>query len=188
MARDAAAAASNAATTAGNNAAGYNSTASTISSNLTPYLTRQLTNPQGMSQRDVQNIITQKMAGAGGSTAGLYGAASAQAGRTNNPMGFSAALDASARAAQKGVASTGSDVASQNAQTKLSQQSQAASGLGSLYGSASGAGAQWGNVQAKDLETQVEAGKSGWLQNLTDVVSAVSGAASGASSVKKAWS
>jgi hypothetical protein len=131
-----------------------------------------MTNPQGMSQRDVQSQITQKMAGEGGSTAGLYGAAGANSMQTRNPMGFSAALDAASRTAAKGVASTGENVAATNAQTKLQQQQQAESSLGSLYSAASSAGVGEGNVQSSDIKDEIEANQGGWLQNLTGLANA----------------
>ena len=51
-----------AATAAGN----YGAQANTIGATLLPYETRQMTNPTGMSQRDIGAQLTSGLAGAGG--------------------------------------------------------------------------------------------------------------------------
>src|ERR1700743_3119785 len=66
------------ATNAGNTAAGFGSSASGISANLLPFLTRELNNPQGFSQQDTTQMLNQAQAGAGGATSGLMGAAALQ--------------------------------------------------------------------------------------------------------------
>jgi len=175
MARGAANTAANAATTAGNVAANYGAGAATISSSLVPYLTQQLTSPAGMSQQDINATMTSGLAGAGGATAGLTGAASKNAAVTRNPMGFSGALDAAARARTQAAAGLGENVAAQNAKIKLGQQQQASQGLQSLYGidTSRQLGAM-GQI-APDVNAQVNAGKSGWLQNLEGIMQTIKG-------------
>ncbi|MGA8529253.1 MAG: hypothetical protein WB622_06025 [Acidobacteriaceae bacterium] len=181
--RSAVSQAGNAATTAANTAAGYGAGASTIGSALVPYEARQLTNPAGMSQADIGAQLTAGLAGAGGATSGLQGAASKMAATTRNPMGFSAGLDAASRARAAASARTSEGIAANNADVKLQQQSDAARTLGSLYGTdVSGQNAAAGQ-QANDINAQVNASKSGWLQNMLDTISTISGAAKGAGSM-----
>ena len=154
-----------AANTAGQAAAGYGSTAGGINANLTPFLTRQMDNPQGMSQRDVGAQVTAGLAGTGGATAGLTGAAGKMGADTRNPMGFSGALDAAAQQRDKGDAMVGEKIAAGNADTKLQQQSQAASGLGRLYGMNTEAQDRASGQIAPDINAAANANKTGWVQN-----------------------
>lgn len=126
--------ANNAATTAANTGAGLGAGASTIGSTLIPQLTRQLNNPQGYSQQDIGSMLSSGLAGAGGATAGLTGAAGKMGMTERNPMGFSAALDSAARSRDKAAAGTSEGITAQNAGVKLNQQSQAGDLLSKLYG------------------------------------------------------
>ncbi len=141
-----------AANTAGQAAAGYGSTAGSINANLTPFLTRQMDNPQGMSQRDVGAQVTAGLAGTGGATAGLTGAVGKMGADTRNPKGFSGALDAAAQQRDKGNAMVGEKIAANNADVKLNQQSTAAGDLSKLYGMNTAAQTGEAGVQAKDLD------------------------------------
>jgi hypothetical protein len=144
--------ANNAASTASNAAAGYGAGASTIGSALIPQLTRQLNNPQGYSQQDMGAMLSSGLAGAGGATAGLTGAAGKTGMAERNPMGFSAALDSAARSRDKAAAGTSEGITAQNAGVKMQQQSQAGDLLSKLYGTdVIGQSEQSGQV-AKDAQ------------------------------------
>lgn len=177
--RDAANQALQAGQTAQTTGAAYNSTAAGIGANLMPFLTRQMTNPQGMSQRDVGAQLTAGLAGAGGATAGLTGAANKMAAATRNPMGFSAALDAAARERARAGAGTAERVAANNADVKLRQQQEAAQGLGGLYGTAGRLGVESQGQTAEDVNAAARANSTGWLQNLTQLMQAGGKAAGG---------
>ena len=150
-----------AATTAGT----YGSQAQGIGANLTPFLTRQMTNPQGMSQRDIGAQLTSSLAGSGGATSALTGAANKQAMTTRNPTGFSAALGEAAMARDKAGAGTGERIAANNAQVKLQQQDQAQQGLGRLYGMNANAQNDASGQISRDVDAAAEANKTGWAQN-----------------------
>lgn len=178
--RDAASQAGTAATTAGNTAAGLGASASTIGSQLVPYESRQLQNPSGMSQQDIGAQLTAGLAGAGGSTSGLAGAASKDAATSRDPMGFSAALDSAARSRDKAEAGTSEGIAANNVNVKLGQQSDAAKALGGIYGTdVSGANQASGQI-APDVNAQVNASNSGWLQNLMKIGQTAGSMAGGA--------
>lgn len=166
-----------AATTAGNTAAGYNSTASGIGGSLIPFESRQLQNPSGMSQQDIGSQLAASAAGAGGATSGLQGAASKMGATTRNPMGFSSALDSAARQRTAAEAKGSEQIQANSADVKLNQQQQAGSALGNLYGMSSKAGAENSGQQASDINAQVNAGNSGWLQQGMGVLNSLNGAA-----------
>lgn len=174
--RSAVSAANTAQNAAGTAAGAYNATAGGIGANLVPFMTREMANPMGMSQRDIGAQLTSAMAGSGGATSALTGAANAEAGRTRNPMGFSSALDAAARTAGKTVAGVGEKVAANNADVKLQQQNQAMQGLGNLYGMASKAGVGEGDVQANDIKDMIAGDQTGWLQNFEGIMKTLQGA------------
>lgn len=79
-------------------------------------------------------MLSSGLAGSGGATAGLTGAASKMAGTERNPNGFSAALDSAARSRDMSAAKTSEGITAQNAGVKLQQQSQAGDLLSKLYG------------------------------------------------------
>lgn len=151
--------------TAASTAAGYGSDASTIGSTLTPFLTRQMTNPGGMSQQDIGQQLTASLAGAGGATSALTGAANRNMAATRNPNGFSSALDAAARSRDKAAAMGSESIAGKNADVKLQQQSGAEKTLAGLYGTdVSGQNAASGQI-AGDVKAAADANQTGWLQN-----------------------
>lgn len=172
--------ASNAANQASSTAAGYGAGAGTISSTLVPFESRQLTNPSGMSQQDIASQLTAGLAGAGGATSGLAGAASKDAATTRNPMGFSAALDSAARSRAKAAAGTSEGIAANNANVKLQQQNQAGDILGKMYGTDVSGQNEASAQIAPDINAQVNASNSGWLQNLMKVGSTLGSMAGGA--------
>lgn len=168
--RDAQAAAQQAGTTAATTAGNYGAQAGGIGANLVPFATREMTNPQGYSQRDVGAQLTAGLAGAGGATAGLTGAAGKMAADTRNPMGFSSALDDAARQRDKAAAGVGERVASNNADVKLNQQKEGAGLLSGLYGMDVRGQTENAAQIAPDVQAQVAANKTGWLQNAEGLV------------------
>jgi len=167
--------ASQAAKTAGGTAAQYGSDASSIGSQLVPFLTREMTNPQGMSQQDLGAQLTAGMAGSGGANSGITGQANLQVARTGNTGGFQAALDNAARMRQQTSAKTSEGIAADNAQLKQKQQQQGAAGLQGLYGTDVGAQFKGLDAQNADIDAEIKAGQSGWLQNGLDIANTVLG-------------
>jgi hypothetical protein len=169
--------ANNAATTAQGTAAGLGASASGIGSTLTPYLTSQLNHPSGYSQQDIGSMLSSGLAGSGGATAGLTGAAGKMGMTERNPNGFSAALDSAARTAGKTNAGISEGINAQNTGVKLQQQSQAGSLLSGLYGTdVSGQNNASGQV-ARDA--QIGNSMSGLNQGL-NVINTLSNAAGAA--------
>lgn len=175
--------ASNAANNAGNTSANLGAEAQGIGANLAPFLTSELEHPQGYSQQDTSAMLSAGMGGAGGSNAGLVGEAAQRAGASRNAGGFQAALDDAARQRSKAEAGSAEGVAASNAGVKLGQQQDAAHGLQGMYGTdTSGMLGASGQI-AGDINSEVNANNSGWLQNSLNVIKTLSGAAQGAGSM-----
>lgn len=161
--------------TAGTQAAQSNGQAAGINATLNPFLTAELTHPQGFSQQDQTSMLSAAEGGAGGATSGITGQANLQAARTRNTGGFSSALDAAARSRQQAVAGQSEQIAGQNAQLKNSQQQSAAGALQGLYGTDSGNALKALGLQDQAIGTEAQAGTQGWLQNATGILKAVRG-------------
>lgn len=187
MSRDAERRAKQANDTAVANQKQYGEQSAGIYNKLVPMYTQRATNPEGFSKGDMSTMRTNTMQNTGGSVAGAVEQGNLQSARTGNSGGYATAL---ADAARKGIATNaemGLKVDSANAALK---QEQANSGIAGLQGleteklnAAMGSGTQANNA----IGTQIEAGKSGWLQNLNATITALSGAATGAANAKKAF-
>lgn len=173
--RSAVSQANNAQQTAGSTAAGYGSDAAGISSTLTPFLTRELNNPEGISQQDQTAMTSAAEAGAGGLAGGLATKANQNAAATGNASGFSSTLGDIARERGKAAAGAGEGIAAQNAETKLNQQNQAAEGLRGLYGN--DVSAQLGSMGIRNgaINAETNADSTGWFQNMNNLIRSLSG-------------
>ncbi len=159
--------AQNNAAQAGNTAAGFGSGASTINSQLLPFLTRELNNPMGYSQQQQGAMLNQAEAGAGGATAGINTEANLAAARDRNSGGFSGALDAAAREKAKALSGVSSGIAAKNADLQQQQQQSAASGLQNLYGTDTSAQLKAMGLQNEDLNTAASTyGTGSWMSDL----------------------
>jgi hypothetical protein len=157
----------------GQQAAGVNAT-------LDPFLTQELQHPQGYSPQDESAMLAAGLGGAGGATSGITGQANLEAARSGNSGGFQAALDDAARSRTKAAAGSAEGIAADNATLKSQQQQDAAKGLQGMYGTEqSGMLDAMGQVP-QDINANVNAGKSGWLQNTMGILGTINGAASGA--------
>lgn len=172
--------ASNAEQQANSTAAGYGAQSSDISSTLLPFLTRELNNPGGISQQDQTAMLSAEEGGAGGVAGGLATKAAERAGATGNASGFGSSLDDIAREREKAGAQGSEAVAAKNTETKLNQQQEAAKGLGSMYGMDTAAQLRAMGLEPEDVNAEANAGKSGWFQNMTNLIASLGQAAGGA--------
>lgn len=171
--------AKSAANNAGNTSANLGAEAQGIGANLTPFLTSELEHPQGYSQQDTSAMLSAGMGGAGGANAGLVGEAAQRAGASRNAGGFQAALDDAARQRSKAEAGSAEGIAASNAGVKLGQQQDAAHGLQGMYGTdTSGMLGASGQI-AGDVNAEVNASKTGWLQNAQQLAGMVTGLGAG---------
>jgi hypothetical protein len=173
----------NAATTAGNVGAGYGSGAAGVNSTLLPFLTRELTSPQGFTQQQQGSMLDSAEGGTGGSTAGLTTEANLATARNRNSGGFSGALDDAARQKDKALAGTSEGIAAKSADLQQENQQRAATGLGDIQSLDTNAQLKAMGLVPEDLNAQSSLNKtSGWASQLKDVLgdaTDVAGLASG---------
>jgi hypothetical protein len=158
----------------------YGGQSDALHSQLSGIYTQNATNPQGMSQGDMNDIRTSAMESAGGSVAGAVGQGNLAAARTGNAGGYQAALADSAR---QGIATNSANALKSkliNTTLKEQQREEGVSGLQHLQSAD-----QAGTLSAMGLDTgainaETTAGQSGWFQNMTDLIRAGSGAATAA--------
>lgn len=159
------------ATTAGNVGAGYGADASNVNSQLFPFLTRELNNPQGFTQQEQGAQLGAAEAGAGGATAGLNTEANLASARNRNSGGFSGALDAAARQQGKNVAQASEGIAANNAQLKQTQQQDAARGLSSMQEGDQNSQLRAMGLEAPDLDVANKSyGTGDWAQGLNQIM------------------
>lgn len=173
--------------TATDNATGFGADASTIGSTLVPQLQQQLLNPQGYSQGDMGAMLASALGGAGGAGSSISGIANQRAANTRNDAGFTTALTEAARDRGKTAAASAEGIAGDNAGVKLQQQQNAQKMLSGLYGTDVGAQTQNEGVANDATQTGIAAGKSGWLQNMTGLLSSIGSLGSGVGAAKKAF-
>jgi hypothetical protein len=150
-------------------------TASGIGSNLIPFETSQMEHPQGYSQADTSAMLSAGLGGAGGANAGLVGEANQRAAVSRNAGGFQAALSDAARQRSKAAAGASEGIAAENANLKVNQQRQAADELAKLYGVNTSGMLEASGQQAQDINAASNANNTGWLQNMNQTISAITG-------------
>jgi hypothetical protein len=137
-----------------------------IAGTLVPQLEKQATNPTGYAPQDISNMLTASQQGAGGATSGITGQANLTAARTRNAGGFTNALDEAARVKNRQLSTNALGISNQNANVKLGQQQDAQKALQGLYGTDTSAQLSAMGLVPGAVNSQVNAGNSGWLQNL----------------------
>jgi len=158
-------------TGAQNTAGNLGGSASGISGNLTPFLTEEMLHPQGYGQQDLSAQTAAAEGGAGGAASAFTGQAAQRAAATHNAGGFQAALSDNSRNAAKGAAQSAEQIAANNADLKQKQMQQGAEGLGSLYKTDTSGMLEAMGQEAPDINSEVNAGNSGWLQNAMNIIS-----------------
>jgi hypothetical protein len=172
-------AASNAAKSAGAQAAGTAATeqgqANALGAQLTPFYRQEMNAQHGFTPQQTNELLTAAGAGVAGAGANAMGEAASQAARTRNTSGFSAALDQNARDRQAQMGQIGAGVAAQDVLGAKQLNQQGAAGMQGLYGTDTEAMLKAMGIQTGDINAQIEAGKSGWLQNMNQTISAITG-------------
>lgn len=172
--------ASNAYNTAADTAAGLGAEASGIGSSVTPFLTEEMLHPEGLGQNGIAAETGAALGGAGGADAGLVGQANQRAAVSRNAGGFQAALDDAARQRMKAAAGASEGIEAQNENLKQQQRQEGAGGLEKMYGVDTSGMLNAMGQESKDVDAEVNANNSGWLQNTMNVLGTVGKLASGA--------
>jgi len=182
MARDTQAAAGQNAKTAQGLSSSYSSQAQGNSNILTPTLNKMVTSPTGLGQQTKNNMTTAAMQTAGGAEAGIVGGALQRAAATNNAGAYDPAIASAGQDAMHTLSDAALGVENTDALLKEQQRQQGIEGLQNMYGTNVGAGQNSLGLSDQALQTQLQAGQSGWLQNTLGVISALNGSNGGAAS------
>jgi hypothetical protein len=151
------------------------SNANQIYSSLVPGLIRQAQTPQGFTAQQMNTATTAAGEAAGGANAALTGEGRLAALRSRTAGGTSAALDEAARAKNRSLATSAQDLQLANARLGLQRQAQAQQQLQGLYGTNTNDMLRAMGLQNQDLQTQLEAGRQGWLQSTEGVLGTIGG-------------
>lgn len=180
MARNAVSQATAATNTAASTGAGLGSEAQGVGANLTPFLTQEMLHPQGLGQEGIGAEESAALGGAGGANSGLVGSAMQRAAVSRNAGGYQAALDDASRNRDKAAAGASEGIAAQNENLKQQQSQEGAAGLGNMYKTDTSGMLEAQGQQANDVNAEVNAGKSGWLQNTLGILNTIEGGAAAA--------
>lgn len=152
---------------------------SQIGSTIIPGLETEATHPTGYTpeQLNAQRVASQQ--GLGGAASGITGQANLEAARTRNAGGFAAALSEAARAKGRQGSQNEVELQSRNADLAQKKQQMAQSQLAGLYGTDLTGQLKAMGLANEDLNTALEAGKSGWYQNALAGINAVKGGTKG---------
>lgn len=170
-----------------NTSAKLGSQADTIGANITPFLTQEMLHPEGLGQTGIAAETGAALGGAGGAASGLTGQAMQRAAASRNGGGFQAALGEAAREREKAAAGSSEGIQAQNENLKQTQRQEGEHGLQGLYGTDTSGMLNSQGQEAGDINAEVNASKSGWLQDSLGVVNGLANAANASANVKKAW-
>lgn len=171
---------------AGQTAGKYGSTAGEISGGLVPELQRWTVSPPGYGAQGLAEMQTSALQGARARAGAMEEASRLRALRTGNEAGLGSLEAAEAQGGARGAGSAIQDILSKNAMLKANQQREAMGELGNLYGTSmrGDIGAQ--DIVPRDIESELAAGRQGWLQNAEGIIQTLGGAGTGAAGYKYA--
>lgn len=152
-----------------------------------PFFSSEMKERHGFTPDQFGEILTNEESGIGGAAAGADEEARLHAARTRNASGFTKALDENARNKMKAASGAAGSAAVQDVM-KAKQDNQAgAAGIAGMAGENLSAQEKALGMESQAIQDELAADKTGWLQNMNDTITALSGAATGAANVKKAF-
>jgi hypothetical protein len=160
-----------------------NQNSQSLYQSLFPQFEGEATNPQGLGPSGVASLNTAAQQSVGGSTAGAVGEGNLTAARTRNSGGLDKALDASVRSGQQTLSEDALNVQNENEMLKQQQQQSGLQGLSGLYGTNESAMLSALGLGNNSINTGVNAGNSGWFQNMLGGINALSNGGKAAASL-----
>lgn len=163
------------------------SDANQIGSSLIPGLEREANNDQGYTPQEQNDQLVAAEQGLGGAAGGITEQANLESARTGNTAGYTSALGDAMR--EKGRLLSQESLGVKNRSADLGQENRrfAQGQLKGLYDTDTSGMLHSMGLQTEDINAEVNASKTGWLQNMNDTINALSGAATSAAGVKKAF-
>lgn len=146
---------------------------------LTPFYRQEMQAQHLYTPGQKSQLLSSVAAPLAASAATTAGQAASERARTRNTAGYSSALDQAARERQSALGQAGLDIGAQDIMGAKELNQEGAKGMQGLYGTdVSGMLGAMGR-QNEALQGQVEAGKSGWFQNMTGMLNAIGNAGKG---------
>jgi hypothetical protein len=160
----------NQAKTVGNTAA---QNAKDLYGQIVPTYQNMVTNPQGYGKAALADFTTGAEQSLGGGVGAAVGQAGTNAAANRNLGSFAPAITRAVRDAGKTLGGLTLGVKDKNAQLKELQRTEGLEGLGRLQGQQQGMVLPSIGLRNQSIGTDIEAGKSGWFQNMIQLINAL---------------
>ncbi len=161
-----------AATNSENLATQEGSNANAEHAQLAPFYRQEMNAQHGFTPGQTNELLNYAGAGAGGAAATSAGQIASLGARTRNTAGMSAALDQNARDRMQTMGGLNLGVGAQDVMGAKQLNQEGAAGMAGLEGTDQKAQLAAMGLQNEDINTQLNANKSGWFQNLTGLMGA----------------
>ena len=145
---------------------------SALYNQLTPTYTQEATNPQGFGSANLAAMNTASQQSAGGAEGAAVGQAGRMAAANRNSGSFAPVLDEASRDAGRTLSSNALGVQGMNANLKETQRQSGLQGLQGLENQQNNDVLSSLGLQNQSTNTLVNAGNSGWFQNMTGLMNA----------------
>lgn len=171
--------AKNAAATDAGTAATFQGEAQGEHSQLAPFFSQEMNAQHGYNPNQLNELLTAAEAGAGAAAGDVASKTDQLAARTRNASGFTKSLQEQARDRSKAAAGASEGIAAADVGAAKDLNQEGARGLMGLYGADTKGMLDAMGQRTNDINAEVEAGKSGWLQNTLDTVKTIGSLAGG---------
>lgn len=162
-------------------------TANQIGSSLIPGLLSESEHPVGYTPMQKNNMLVAGGQAVGGVNSGVEGQAELEAARTRNAGGFANALSEASRNKSRQLSDNALNVNNADAELANKKQMFAQQQLQGLYGTNTADQLKAMGLSDDAINSELAAGRQGWLQNTEGVINTISNAASAGAGVKKAF-
>jgi hypothetical protein len=153
------------------------SNASSERAQVMPFFSQEMHATHGFSPSQLDEQLTAAESGSGSATGVAEEKADLQNARTRNGSGFAKTLEQIARDKQKADAGASESIAAADARGAQEKNQAGAAGMAGLYGEDLGGQARAMGLEDEAINTEIQAGKSGWLQNMDQTIDSIAGAA-----------
>lgn len=165
--------AKNAATTDTNTAGQLQGEAQGEHAQLSPFFSQEMHAEHGYDPTQLNELLTAAEAGSGAAAGDVAAKTNDLAARTRNASGFTKSLQEQARDRDKAAAGASEGIAAADVGAAKDLNQAGARGLQGLYGTDTTGMLDAMGQRTKDVNAEVDAGKSGWLQNTLDTVKTI---------------
>ncbi len=142
---------------------------------LDPFFRREMGAEHYFDPNQVNEMLTASQAGTGAAQGAEQAALNRNAASTNNATALTKNLDEIARDRMKANAGAAEGIAAQDVLGAKQLNQAGAQGEAGLFQTDTDAALKAMGINTNDINTQLEAGKSGWLQNTLNTVKTLSG-------------